>query len=421
MKVLQVYNDYRSNVGGEAGVVRMIAATLERHGDEAQLLTRSSKGLDNSFLSKIQCFISGIYNRSAYREMAALLEADRPDVVHAHNLYPLFSPSVLVACRRADVPVVMTTHNYQLTCPIVSHLRKGKICEKCMGGNEQWSVLNNCRGSFAESLAYGLRSYIARKKRYFLDNVTIQVVLSDFARERLIRAGYDPRRVVVLPNMTDLRPMRNESTSGTSQNLSLGGLSSAGQFAAFCGRMQEEKGVDVLLAAAARLPEVPVRLAGDGPILEALMAAAPPNADFVKRIPPDKMMSFYKDARFLVVPSMWFEGHPLVITEAMSHGLPVIASRIGGLPEFVEDGVTGLLFEPGNVDDLVDRMRTLWENPELCKRMGKAGREKAEREYGEELFYQRLMAIYQKAIDLTPKRKVYQGRVAERESVESVS
>jgi glycosyltransferase involved in cell wall biosynthesis len=122
------------------------------------------------------------------------------------------------------------------------------------------------------------------------------------------------------------------------------------------------------------------------------------------------MAAFYQGARFLVVPSMWFEGCPLVVSEAMSHGLPVIASRIGGLPEFVEDGVTGLLFEPGNVAELAEQIRTLWENPDLCRRLGEAGRRKAEREYNEEVYYRSLISIYEQAIErnarlLTTARK----------------
>ena len=93
------------------------------------------------------------------------------------------------------------------------------------------------------------------------------------------------------------------------------------------------------------------------------------------------MAAFYRGARFLVIPSNWFEGCPLVISEAMSHGLPVIASRIGGLPEVVEDGVTGLLFEPGDVDDLVGKIRLLWDSPELCRRMGRSRPQQSEGEY----------------------------------------
>ena len=390
MKLLQVYNDYRSSFGGEAGVVQMIAKTVENHGGQARLLMRTSKGLDQSLAGKVRGFASGIYNRAALREMKRTLEIERPDVVHVHNLYPLFSPSVLVACRQAGVPVVMTNHNYLLTCPVVNHLHKGSVCEKCLGGREYWCVLKNCRENLAESVAYAVRSATARKLNLFRDNVTVHIVLSDFARQRLLSAGFNDEQVVVLPNMVEL---------GTATNGHV-----PGDYAAFSGRMMAEKGVDVLLAAAVRLPDVPFRLAGNGPILDKLMTTAPSNASFVNRLGSQEMAAFYQGSRFLVVPSRWFEGCPLVVSEAMSHGLPVIASRIGGLPEFVEDGVTGLLFEPGNVTELADRIRLLWGNPDLCSRMGEAGRKKARQEYHEEVYYERLMSIYDKAIEFNARQ-----------------
>lgn len=392
MKVLQVYNDYRSAFGGEAGVVQMIARVIEKHGGQARLLTRTSKGLDRSFIGKVRGFLSGIYNRTARREMARLLADDRPDVVHMHNLYPLLSPSVLVACRQAGVPVVMTNHNYMLSCPIVSHLHQGRVCEKCSGGREYWCVLRNCRENLAESVAYATRSATTRKLRFFHDDVTLQIVLSEFAKRRLLREGFAENRVIVLPNMVELAASHEPQAIG--------------QYVAFSGRMRPEKGVDVLLDAAARLPHVPLRLAGDGPALDTLTAAAPSNATFMNRLGAAEMATFYQGSRFLVVPSKWFEGCPLVVSEAMSHRLPVIASRIGGLPEFVEDGVTGLLFEPGNAAELAEKIRTLWENPDLCARLGHAGRRKAEREYNEEAYYRNLIAIYDKAIELNAGRKM---------------
>jgi glycosyltransferase involved in cell wall biosynthesis len=366
----------------------MIHALMEKRGHQSHLLIRSSKGLDRSLVSKIRAFASGIYSRTSYQDMVQTLHRERPDVVHVHNLYPLISPSILVACRRADLPVVMTSHNYVLTCPVVNHLYKGRVCERCMGGREYWCVLQNCRENLPESVAYALRSVIARKLNLFRRNVTLHMVLSDFAKERLVKQGFDDARIVVLPNMVELGPEQNGQ--------------SARNYVAFSGRMKEEKGVDVLLAAAARLPDIPFRLAGDGPILDKLMNNAPANVLFVNRLAPDQMAEFYQGARFLVVPSKWFEGCPLVVSEAMSHSLPVIASRIGGLPEFVEDGTTGLLFETGNVTELVERIRLLWQNQDLCTQLGEAGRKKACQEYSEDLYYQRLMLIYQQAIELAP-------------------
>ncbi|REK12652.1 MAG: glycosyltransferase [Planctomycetota bacterium] len=406
MKLLQVYNDYRSNCGGEATVVALIDALMKRRGHSTSLLMRTSKGLDSNFRGKLRAFASGIYNWSARREMARILAADRPDIVHVHNLYPLISPSVLVACRQAGVPVVMTSHNYMLTCPNVNHLYQGRICEKCRGGREYWCAVQNCRQNRAESIAYAMRSAAARKLRLFRDDVTTHIVLSEFARRRLLEEGYDEDQVVALPNMVDA-PRHVVDRD-------------AGDYVAFSGRMAPEKGIEVLLEAAARLPDVPVRLAGDGPMLDKLRAAAPPNVTFLGRVNFDDMGTFYDRARFLVVPSRWFEGCPLVVSEAMSRSLPVVASRVGGLPEFVDDGATGRLFETGNVDELTSHIRALWDRPELCQEMGAAGREKALREYNENDYYRRLFDIYEDAISRNRERSQEDPR-AHRSTSDSTS
>ncbi|MBI2824607.1 MAG: glycosyltransferase [Planctomycetia bacterium] len=387
MKLLQLFNEYRSLFNGEEAVVRMTAALIEKHGGQAQLWVQSSRGLEKSAVGKARAAIGGIYNRSAKREMARRLAADRSDVVHAHNLYPLFSPSVLSACREAGVPVVMSVHNHIHTCPRSDHLRHGQLCERCVGGREYHCVLNNCRENIFESIAYAARNAVARRWRLFRDNVTIVIALNEFARGRLVQAGFAPDRVVVVPNMVAMPAGPVDAARGV--------------YVAFSGRLSPEKGADTLLAAARQLPEVPMRLAGDGPALDQLKGQAPPSAHLLGRLQSSEMEDFYRQARFLVVPSKWFEGCPLVISEAMSHGLPVIASRIGGLPELVEDGVTGFLFEPGNAAELTTKIKQLWDSPDLCRRMGLAGRAKAEREFGAEGYYRRLMAIYSRAIALT--------------------
>ncbi|MEO8494728.1 MAG: glycosyltransferase [Planctomycetota bacterium] len=387
MKVLQIYNQYRSLFNGEESVVEMTAELIEKHGGSAQLMTRSSREIGSSMVARTRAFFSGIYSREAYHSMAQTLAEDRPDVVHVHNLYPLFSPSVLVACRRAGVPVVMSVHNQQMTCPRADHLYQGQICEKCVGGGEVNCVLRNCRQNIFESVAYAARSAFARKMRLFHDNVTLFLALSEFAKSRLAAAGFDEERVVVLKNMVAASPGPVDASRGT--------------YAAFAGRISQEKGLHTLVKAAEAYPDCPIQLAGSGPMLEQLETNAPSNAEFKGRLNPSQMQSFYRGARFVVTPSITYEMCPLVILEAHSHGIPVIASRLGAQRELVEDGVNGLLFEPGNSEDLRQKMKQLWEDPDLCRRLGQAGYERVAREHSEATYYERLMGVYNRAIEMT--------------------
>jgi glycosyltransferase involved in cell wall biosynthesis len=384
MKVYQIYNEQRSRFGGEPAVVDATMRVLAQNGHESRLVMKSSRVLENSIVKRIYAFCGGVYNIRAYNEMRRLLEEDRPDVVHVHSVYPMFSPSMLVACRRAGVPVVMTVHSHNLTCPTWYHLHKGRVCEDCVGGHEYRCVLKNCRNNIFESSAYALRSSVARRFRLFHDNVSVLIVLTPFGKERLLQAGFRDDQIAVIPNPTSVRETILDRP--------------VGEYVAFSGRVSPEKGVDIFLAAASRMPDVPFKVAGDGPVLSEMRTRAPRNVEFLGRLGSDELLTFYRRSRILAVPSLWFEPFGLVVVEAMALGVPVVASRIGGLPYVVDDGVTGLLFEPGSPEGLVKDVRRLWEDPQLCDRMGRAGRQKVMREYSEEAYYQNLMVAYQTAI-----------------------
>jgi glycosyltransferase involved in cell wall biosynthesis len=390
LKVFQVYNEQRSRFGGEPAVVNASMRVLARNGHESRLLMKSSRILENSIVKRINAFWGGIYNVCIYREMRRLLGEDRPDLVHVHSVYPMFSPSVLVACRRAGVPVVMTVHSHNLTCPTWYHLHKGRVCEECVGGHEYRCVLKNCRNNIFESVAYALRSGVARRFRLFHDNVSILIVQTPFAKGRLLQAGFRENQIAVVPNPTSVTDAATDRP--------------VGEFVAFAGRVSPEKGVDIFLAAAAQMPDVPFKVAGDGPVLSEMKARAPRNVEFLGQLGFDQLLTFYRTSRVLVVPSVCFELFGLVAVDAMALGVPVIASRIGGLPHVVEDGVTGSLFEPGNREDLVQQVRRLWDDPELCNRMGRAGQQKIAREFTEDRYFHNLMAVYQTAIQRSRNR-----------------
>ena len=385
MKVLQVYNQYRSLFGGEETVVRLIDRLVRSHGGDSRLVMRSSRGLDQSLSGKARAFFSGIYNPYGFAEIADVLDSFEPDIVHVHNLNPLFSPSVLVEFRRRGYPVVMTVHNHAHTCPSLDHLSKGVVCEKCVGGREYHCVLQNCQGRFFVSVGYALRSASARVFRLYLDNVTVVIALNGFARSKLIQAGFEPSRIVVLPNPVEIPALISDPA--------------AGEQAVFSGRMCPEKGVPTLLDAARMAPAVRVRLLGDGDRLKEYLESAPENASFAGQLDAAAVEGEYRRSKFLVVPSVWFEGCPLVILEAMASGLPVIASRIGGLPELVDEGRTGLLFEPGNATDLAEKMQTLWTDSALCTELGARGRERAVREFELRGYWERLRDVYAFAIE----------------------
>jgi glycosyltransferase involved in cell wall biosynthesis len=384
MNILQIYNQQRSQFSGEESVIDTVGSILERHGHKTVKFVRSSRGMENSPFRKMKVGMSGVFNPSAYRSVRTRLQADRPDIVHVHNVYPNFSPSIFAACRREHVPAVFHVHSQILTCPNWNHLRNGKVCELCCGGREYWCIVKNCRGSLAESASYALRSAVARMLKLFANNVTLFVTVSQFLRHRLINAGFPENRIEVLPN--------------TISSVHSGGIGVriAGSYIGFTGRLSSEKGVCTLIEAARRC-ELPVRIAGDGPERAVLERNAPRNVEFMGHLAGQELRAFYQNSRFIVMPSRCFEAFGLSAAEAMMYGKPVIASRIGALPELVEDGVTGKLVDVDNVTQLAECMRTLWGRRDLCESYGAAARSWAEAACSQELYYHRLISIYERA------------------------
>ncbi|GMU93332.1 MAG: glycosyl transferase [Candidatus Hydrogenedentota bacterium] len=363
-------------------MARVTTDLLKARGHEVQLMAHDSRDLEGTFHGKVSAFARGIYSKQARDEMASSLHAFKPDVVHVHELYPHHSPWVLVECRRAGVPVVMTCHDFRLTCPVATHLRKGRACESCANGATYWCALKNCRGNLLESLAYASRSAVANLFRLYRDNVSLFITPSEFLRDRLVYAGYPEERFTVIPNMVG--------------DVSEAADPAEGEYIAYAGRIAPEKGVHTLLEAARR-NRLPVRIAGgmNSTIKE---ESAPVNVTWAGHLDAIKLTAFYRGARFLVTPSLWYEAFGLVVAEAMMHGLPVLAAQGGALPELVEHGVTGLLFTPGDSKDLSRKMQALWHDPDLCRRLGHAARIKALRMYSAAPYYARLLTAYQFAV-----------------------
>lgn len=383
MKVLQIYNERRGSVSGELAVVNATARVLAAEGHESRLFIKSSKELDASIAKRVNAFWGGIYNVFAYREMRELAMEYHADLVHVHSVYPMFSPSVLVACRRLGIPVVMTVHNWFLTCPTWYHYRDGRVCLDCIGGREYNCVVHNCRKNILESVAYAARTAVGRRFRLFRDNLRTLIVMTPFGRDNLIQAGFRPDQIAIVANPASVRSPCAKT--------------SAGEYVGFAGRVCDEKGIDIFVAAAARMPHILFKVAGEGPALADMKRKATDNVQFLGRLDADDLSQFYGRCRMLVVPSRCLEQFGIVAADAMMSGLPVIASNLGGLPYVVDESVTGLLFEPGNPEELQQKIERLWCDLELASRMGRAGQRKAMAEYTESAYSARLASVYERA------------------------
>ena len=386
MKILLVHNEY-GRFSGEEAVFYAVEGLLRSGGHEIHTFVRSSASLPPGWRGKAKAFVSGIWSRAARRDMAAVLDEFQPEVVQIQNLFPLISPSVIGEIKRRGIPLVMACHNYRLFCPTGLMLRDGRPCSKCATGGVSSCIRHNCEGDLPRSIGYAVRNHVALRE--LLGAVDVFTVLSAFQRDRFVDWGIDAGRIAVVPNFIDEQAAHggNERQAGGDEEMA---------YVGYAGRVSPEKGVDVLLKAALRLPEIPFRIAGHASRMPDL--AGGPHVKFTGEIPSAGMAGFYRGARLTVAPSIWFEGMPMVVVEAMLAGRPVVASSIGGLTDMIVHGITGLLVPPGNDEALADAIATLWQDFDRCVRMGNAAREHVRREFNRERYYERLMSAYGQAL-----------------------
>ena len=330
-----------------------------------------------------------IYSWPARLGLREVLERFRPDIAHAHNIYGRLSTSVLDLLKKSRIPTVLTLHDLKLLCPSYLMLNHDSICERCKGGRFYHAVLTKChKDSYPASFVYAFETWFNVFFRKY-DSVRYFIAPSRFLRDKAVEYGWDAEKIVHIPNFIDGQRL----TSSTH----------AGGYSLFLGRLSMEKGVRTLLLALKNLPvQTYLVVAGTGPEREALRELAAENAlpaTFPGHLNGKELEKVISGAKVVIIPSEWYENAPLSVLEAFSYGKPVIGARIGGIPEMIEEGVNGFLFEPGNAADLQDKWTRFLQLPaERTYAMGRNAKDKVEREYGASSHYERLMEVYHRAM-----------------------
>ncbi|MDQ0810635.1 glycosyltransferase involved in cell wall biosynthesis [Streptomyces sp. B3I7] len=393
MHVLVVHNRYRSaQPSGENKAVDQEVELLRAGGHRVELFERHSDDIAaRSPLGKAAVPLLVPWNPAVRREFAARLRATRPDVVHVHNVFPLVSPSVLAACADAGVPAVATLHNYTQICPPGTLLRDGRPCTECVGASPLPAVRHGCyRDSrvatvpLAVSLSLNRRRWWTGVERFFC--------ISAAQREVLVEAGMPAERLAVKHNFVpDPDPADRRTGPGT--------------HLLFLGRLAEAKGVRLLMAAWDELAAsggvgVPLLIAGTGPLEDevAVWAAGRDDVRYAGLYGPDECRRALADAVAVVAPSTWLEAFGLVAVEAMAAGVPAVAAGHGAFTELVEDGVTGLLHRPGEAASLADRLRRITADADRNREMGRAARDRYERDFSPAVGLERLVEGYRAAL-----------------------
>ena len=387
MKILLLHNFYKHR-GGEDNVVLTECSLLKEMGNIVSTFYAENKSI-RSFKQKLDAALYSTYSEKSKISLRKKIKEFLPDIVHVHNFFPLLTPSVYDAIRIEGIPVVQTLHNYRIICPNAMFLRNGRVCEDCLTGTSYNSVLHGCyRNSIIGSLAVATMVETHRKRQTWQKKVNRFIALTEFARQKFIGAGLPEEKIEVKSNFISPDP---------------GTRNGQGNYALFVGRISPEKGILTLLKAWKRIRKIPLKIVGDGPLVERTRRIVEfeniNNIELLGYCDRIRVFKLLKEANFLIFPSEWYEGFPMTLVEAFACELPVVASRIGGIAEIVDDEVTGVHFEPGDPDDLADKIQWLLDHSDVCRRIGKNARGVFLEKYTAKKNYENLMNIYLKAID----------------------
>ncbi len=397
MKVLAV-NKFYHVYGGADRYFFELGNILERNGHS--VIPFSMQGPENldspyseHFVSRVEMFEADsvreklraagriLYSREARHRMKKLARETKPAIAHMHLVYHHLSPSIVPALREEGVPIVHTLHDYKPICPAYTMVSNGSICERCKGQRFYECTLHRCnRGSLAASLINSVEMYFHYAMGWYTDMIDRYVCPSDFMRQKMIEFGFPERQVEHVPNFVDPDRYTFEA-------------SDRGYFA-YVGRLVSTKGVATLVEAMKRVHGADLVVVGEGPERATLEPIAPPNVKFLGYKSGKELEDLIGGAMFTILPSEWYENCPMSVLESMARGKPVVGARIGGIPELVRHGETGLLFTSRDEEDLAECLQYMIDRPEKRRRFGAAARERIVREYNPELHYERIMAIY---------------------------
>jgi len=352
------------------------------------------KDPDAGFVKKARLAAHALYSTSARRAMRACLDDYGPDVAHIRGIYHHLSPSILWELKRQGVPVLYHLNDFKILCPTYNLVADGHACESCSGGAYFHALMRGCyNGPRASAAVLAAEAYLHKWLRTYERCVDLFLAPSEFVRAKLIAAGYSKERIEVLPHFQVL--------PGEEQLMPDGG------YVLYFGRLSPEKGVYELLRAMVRVPHIPLVIAGDGPERDRLKSLARElnlnNVVFAGMVHGARLEQLIARCSFSVFPSHAYETLGKSILESYAWGRPVVASDLGSRRELVDHGATGLLYAPGDREQLAHSIEFLFDRHDLAGKMGVEARRRLRDKHDPRQHMDALLAIYSR---LAPHTKI---------------
>jgi len=331
--------------------------------------------LDKDFFRKIRRMF---WSREAQVKLEELIGQEKPDIAHMHNIYHHISPSIIKVLKKHGIPTVMTVHDYYLVSPLYSLFAKDKIFDpkRC----QYWQIVISraIKDSFGASILSSMVNWWHRHKGYYRQ-IDLFISPSHFLATRL-KQVYPKVKIKVLPNF--VKRVNDK-------------LSKPGNYFLFAGRIINEKGVELILRAAKKLPAVEFLIAGTGPDENRLKQEYNlSNVKWLGQLETNELQKKISAAKAVLVPSRWYENCPLAILESFALGVPVIASRMGGMPELIRHEYNGLLFESDNVDNFRKQIEIINNDDNFRDNLA-VGAKESSYDYNLTKYYNRLVNLYE--------------------------
>jgi glycosyltransferase involved in cell wall biosynthesis len=398
VKILFIHNYHRlGSSSGDDIVVNNEIQLLRTNGNEIVIYAKSnSEFQEQNFIHKFINLTQIPWSWQNFKTLQRIIKKEDPDIIHSHTFFPFITPSAYFIASEMGKPIIQTLHDFYFFCPQAFFFKNGQICERCSEKGLHNAILNRCfKNSFIKS-SIPVITLSLIKNLNIIGKITAFITFTKFGKSKFSQLGIPSDRIFIKPHF--LPDIDNQLSYGDDKY---------GKNFLFLGRLGDEKGIEFLIDVWQRLTDIPLVIVGSGP-LEASIRRQTENMTNVKYIgfiSHDDIFKELKKAYAVIAPSLCYETFNLSIVEAYTVGTPVIATNLGAMADLVIPGKTGLLFERNNKEELIEKVKWLWENKEERDRMGTNARKEFEEKYTAEKNYKMLMNIYEKAIEMHKKRK----------------
>lgn len=381
MKILQVHNYYQQ-AGGEDTVVAQEKELLEINGHHVTTFYKQNDEIENlTKFQKLRMVKDSTWSKKTYEEVDHVLKNEKIDVCHVHNTLPLITPSIYYACKKYNVPVVQTLHNYRLICTNGLLMREGRICEDCLGRSAYGAIAKKCyRNSALQT--YVVARMLQKNKHMgtWTNQVDAYLCLTEMAKQKFIEHGLPKNKITVKPNFIAIEPKAKK----TDENYLL-----------YAGRVTENKGLELIKKLANDLTKT-IKIAGDGDMVEELRKI--PTIEILGRKTHDETIELARNAKAILFPTTLYEGMPMTIIEAFALKTPIIATEIGASKSMIRNKVTGLLFPLNSYPDFYNCVRFCLENPIKINKIVEQAYQEYQNNYTPDSNYKMLLSAYQEVI-----------------------